>query len=93
METKKAHLRRDGLVNGWPCVWLQDEGGTRPYTLLPDAHGTSTSKIIYSIVCARNSARIARTSLGDHSATNAWKLRTNSNSQWYELKHKHHIPR
>jgi hypothetical protein len=33
---KKARLRRDGLEYGLPCVWLQDEGGTSTYTLLPD---------------------------------------------------------
>ena len=38
---KKARLRRDGPVNGLPCVWLQDGDGTTPYTLLPDTQAVS----------------------------------------------------
>jgi hypothetical protein len=28
-------------MNGLPCVWLQDEGGTRAYTPLPDTQAVS----------------------------------------------------
>ena len=32
---KNARLFRDWLMNGLPCVWLQDEGGTSTCTPLP----------------------------------------------------------
>jgi hypothetical protein len=38
---KKARLRRDGQVNGLPCVWLQGMGGTSTQTLLPDTRAVS----------------------------------------------------
>ena len=33
----RVRLRRDGPVNGLPCIELQDVGGTSTCTLLPDA--------------------------------------------------------
>jgi hypothetical protein len=57
---KKARLRKDGLVNGSLCLWLQDTGGTSTCTLLPDIPAVSygdtdplrgqVSGIKYSIV-------------------------------------------
>ncbi len=38
---KNARLFRDGPVNGLPCIWLQDAGGTSAYTLLPDTRAVS----------------------------------------------------
>ncbi|MHA2171307.1 MAG: hypothetical protein ACXAB7_15570 [Candidatus Kariarchaeaceae archaeon] len=41
-------------MNGLPCEWLQDVGGTTPHTLLPDARpvppGHRHQGIRYSIV-------------------------------------------
>ena len=38
---KIASSEETGKMNGLPCVWQQDVGGTSAYTLLPDTQAVS----------------------------------------------------
>ena len=40
-ESKKPASEETGLMNGLPCVGLQDGGGTRSHILLPDTQAVS----------------------------------------------------